>query len=375
MTRIELVTGRHWLTDSIVELGSTAFGVDARAYSEYLQWKHGRNPYSPEPLVYVALDRKERAVGMRGFYGTRWSTERGEVDIPAADDFAIAAEHRHSGLATSLMRSALEDLKKRGFEYVLSTSAGQITVIQSLAMGWKSVGAMQPEERSSWRQRGLLAVRERIPHRIRAVSRSFRQSRDPDQGRSGFEKLDAAGPLLSVERGATIVATSSPRAELLADLTSRVQRDERVRHVRDSAFFRWRYENPSREYRFLLYEVEAQLEGYLAIARSRYLGTRTPLLMVDWVGTTQGAYAELLECALAWCGSSSIRLWTAGLPADRKALLERTGFRPAQSDLRARGLPCILLRRLDPSSEWILGGAPAIDPTRWDVSLIDSMNG
>ena len=140
MTCIEIVAGRHWLTDRrIVELGSASFGVDAQEYREYLEWKHEQNPYSPEPLVYAALDENERAVGMRTFYGTRWSTGGGETDIPAADDFAIAPAHRHSGLATSLMRSALSDLNKRGFEYVVSTSAGQVTALQSLAVGWKSV--------------------------------------------------------------------------------------------------------------------------------------------------------------------------------------------------------------------------------------------
>jgi GNAT superfamily N-acetyltransferase len=374
VTGIEIVTGRQQM-DRIVELGSIAFEVDAGAYREFLQWKHEQNPYSREPLFYVALDANERAVGMRTFYATRWSTGEGEVEIPAADDFAIAAEHRHTGLATSLMRSALDDLDQRGFEYVLSTSAGEVTALQSLAMGWRSVGAMEPAERNPLRRRAPLAVRRRVPHRIRPLLRSFRRRGNPGRARSGFEALDAAGGRRSVERGATVVVTSSPNAEALADLESRLPRDGRIRHVRDSAFFRWRYANPAREYRFLLYEVEAQLEGYLAIARCRYLGSATPLLIVNWAGTTPEARAELLECALARCGTSDIRVWTASLPPESKVLLARSGFRPAQPDLRARGLPCVLLRKLGESGEWLLGGAPAVDPTRWVLSLIDSMIG
>ena len=126
--------------------------------------------------------------------------------------------------------------------------------------------------------------------------RPFRR-RNPGREGSGFEALDASGGRRSAERGAEIVITSSPGVEGLADLASRLRPDERIRHVRDPAFFRWRYANPSREYRFLLYEAEAQLEGYLAIARSRYLGSSSPLSIVDWIGTTHEARAELLECA------------------------------------------------------------------------------
>ena len=78
---------------------------------------------------------------------------------------------------------------------------------------------------------------------------------------------------------------------------------------------------------------------------------------------------------LAWCGASGIDLWTAS-PSTRKQGSTRTpGFKPAEAHLRARGLPCVLLRKLDPSSEWLLDGVPAVGSTQWDVSLIDSMRG
>jgi GNAT superfamily N-acetyltransferase len=376
LTGIEIVAGGTSLMDHLVTLGSSVFDLDPVDYREYLQWKHERNPYTREPLVYVALDDNGRAVGMRTFYGTRWSTGGGvELDLPAADDFAIATEHRYSGLASSLMRSALGDLNERGFEYVLSTSAGQVTVLQSLAMGWKSVGAMEPAQRLPWHRGASFALRARLPRRIQQLPGPVRRRRGRRRDTSGFEVMDAAGGRRSKDHDAAVVVASSPRDEALADLTLRLRRDDGIAHVRDSAFFRWRYANPSREYRFLLYEVDAELVGYLAVARACYLGSGTPLRIVDWVGITHQARAELLECAIAWCGGSGLLIWTASLPPESKILLERTGFGPAQHDLRSRGMPCVLLRKLDVSGEWLLDGRPAVDPTRWHVSLVDSMHG
>ena len=87
---------------------------------------------------------------MRGFLGSAWETPAGRVVIPCAEDFAVADQHRNTGVAGAIMRFALSDLEERGFDYVLNTSGSQVTVLQSLAMGWKSVGPMEPVMRLSW---------------------------------------------------------------------------------------------------------------------------------------------------------------------------------------------------------------------------------
>lgn len=373
MTSIEVVADRDVPTEGMVDLGSAAFGEDAGRYREYLLWKHVQNPYSRETRAYVALDARDRTVGMRTFYGTRWSVDGEEIDIPAADDFAIAPEHRHSGLAAALMRTALDDLRKQGFEYVVSTSAGRITALQSLAAGWKNVGPTEPVELEPMQHRLLHATISHLPNRVRRLSRAVRE-RGSNQERSRFESLDAAGPQWS-RAGGSVVVTSLPPASELADLMSRLPVNRRIRHVRDSAFYMWRYANPSREYRFILYEAQGRLEGYLALAHCRSLGSDTPLLIVDWVGATEEIRTELLEFVVSSASAYGIRVWSASLPPESQARLAHAGFGPAQTELRKRGLPCVLLRKLEPSGEWLMGGVPVLDPMSWHVCLIDSMHG
>ena len=140
----EIVPYRPELKEAVVDLWQTVFVTDHFDRRSYFEWKYEQNPYIPEPILFLAMDGNGRVVATRGFHGSRWQTADASVVIPCAEDFAIAAEHRSGGPGTALMRVALADLEQRGYQYVLSASAGQTTVLHSLAMGWKSIGAMEP---------------------------------------------------------------------------------------------------------------------------------------------------------------------------------------------------------------------------------------
>ena len=241
-------------------------------------------------ILFVALDETGSVVGTRGFCGGRWHTPEASLTIPCAEDFAIAHDHRDSGLATAIMRVALEDLEQRGYEYVMNSSGGQITVLHSLAMGWKSVGAMEPVARLVRHRRALLGM-HRLSRRARRLWQPGRRARNIYRKlhggeRSSFERLDRVERESSAEPRAEIVVESSPHPAELADMPARIPLDGRIRHVRDAAFFEWRFGNPTREYRFLRYELDGRTEGYLAIAfYSSYAPPTPPFSIVDWEGT------------------------------------------------------------------------------------------
>ncbi len=373
MSAFEVVRYRPVFKDRMVELRSRAYGFESPDSREYLEWKYERNPYLSEPLLHLAVDGGGNVAGMRGFYGTRWRTPGGDVTMPCADDFAIAPEHRNSGLTTAIMRVALEDLAGRGFEHVINTSGGRVTVLHSLATGWKSVGAMEPVARVSLSGRARAAVRGRARGK-RLIWRLGRQSDEvqPSDARC-FERLDNAGGR-SVPGGSIVVETV-PRTQAMADLVARIPCDGRIRHARDRAFFDWRFANPWREYRFVYLERDGRLEGYLVLARhTRYRPPMVPFRVADWEGTSAEIRRQLFEFTLAHGRFPSLSTWTASCGDEDRALLERSGFRPAELDLRARGLPCVLLRRLSGSGDWRIAGVPALDRANWDVRLIDSMH-
>ncbi len=327
------------IDDEVVALGATAFQRQPALYRAYLEWKYLRNPYLLDPLIYVARDTQGRAVAMRGFYGARWRTPSGDFDMPCADDFAVAAAQRTTGVARELMRSALADVATRGVQYVVNASGGRATVLQSLAMGWKSVLAVDPFERPVARlRRGLQAL----------------------QRRRSLAFLDG-----------TAGVTAMPDASELADLACRCEIRSGVRHVRDAAFYRWRYANPEREYRFLVAEANGRITGYLAIGLQQPRATTLPLYFADWEAETPAVERDLLERGVALCATRPIRVWAAGVSAETRSQLERLGFVQAQLELRAQGMPCILVRDLTSNAS----GAGAIERADWNVRLIDSMHG
>ncbi|MGI8478992.1 MAG: hypothetical protein ACR2M2_03920, partial [Gaiellaceae bacterium] len=339
------------------------------------------NPYLPEPILFVALDVNGGVVGTRGFHGTQWHTPDEKVVIPCAEDFTIAADHQNTGLATAIMRFALEDLEQRGYEYVMSASGGQVTVLHSLAMGWKSLGAMEPVARLAWGERARHGIHQRSLQAVRRLWRPGRRSRTFSRrlyggGKTSFGRLDRVPRKPAADPRAAIVVSASPDPAALADVAGRRPFDGRIRHVRDPAFFEWRFENPSREYRFLLYELDGRLEGFMAIARYHsYHPPTLPFHIVDWEGSSHEVRADLLEFAVAHGGFDGFRAWTSSLPDESKALLAGADFRPVELELRARGMPCVLLKKLGASGDRSIGGVPAIAPAHWDIRLIDSMSG
>ena len=145
-----------WFGDSI-----TAQHTYTRWVEEFVKLRH------PElSVVFVnagiggqsALDGLARfdndlLVGMRGFYGSRWEggVPARQLPVLVADDLLVGEHHRDRGLVTQLMQAAFEDLRGSGARFVLNLSGGPLTVLNSLAMGWRSIGSARPMNRRAVR--------------------------------------------------------------------------------------------------------------------------------------------------------------------------------------------------------------------------------
>ena len=277
------------------------------------------------------------------------------------------------------MREAIADLTRQGYEYVINTSGGRITVMSSLASGWRSATAVEPMVKRSKSE----TVRQAFRERVRGVRGLWRLAR-----RSGatvisstepFRRVDKMGRLPAAEPGASIVAEQSPRVAAMAELIERLPYDGRIRQVRDEAYLSWRYRNPIRQYRFFYYERAGRLEGYLVLAR--YIECQLPTLpfhIVDWKAR---ATRRAASCCSAQPRSPAFRSsvpGATGLSDADRALLDQSGFVPTDLDMRKRGMPCILVKHLrgnTPPDSWSLGGGQILDPARWDMRLVYTMHG
>ena len=369
----EIVRYRPEHKEAVARLQTVLWSTDPAANRRYFEWKYEANPWAREPRVYLGL-RSGEVVGMRGFYESRWQV--GEpvrvVSVPLADDFAIADGERNSGLATQIMKTALVDLASSGVEHVFSLSAGAVTMLGSLAQGWKSAGRHEPLVRREPAPAWLTWLRAQMPH-ARVV---WRWAQSPllrsAAERHPFHWLDRAGS----PAGRSI--TREPRPAELAALCAALPNDGRLRHVRSREYLAWRFANPMHDYRFLYAEEDGRLAGCLVL-RARVLSlVPTPQVAVaELVGRDARVRGALLATAIDAGRFAELVAWGARLGAEERALLRERGFAPLDPTRSARGHPCALVRptRAEAGGEWQIGGRALLDPASWDLRMLDSMAG
>ena len=365
----------------VVELQRDLWSPDPELNTAYLEWKHERNPYLQPPLIYLAIYGKN-VVGMRSMFGIQW-----ECGIPSKkvsgicpDDLVIASGHRNRGLITKIMRAAFEDLEKKGYQHVYSLSAGKITRLSSLAMGWRSAGSMQPQHWHSKRAALFQRIRK-FARKIKFIRRYADRFpyRNWGEGQQNLHDLCNPGGVRSRTVGSRIVVEPAARAGEMAELVSRIPYDGRIRHVRDEEYLSWRYRNPLHRYLFL-YWIERDLEGYLVLQQYvSELSSRVRVNIVDWEATSGRVRARLLRAAIHLTPFADLNIWAVTLGDGTKKLLRDVGFTPVQEGATIdHEQPCLLVRpvRADVTeASWLLGNRRLQDMADWDIRMIYSMQG
>jgi GNAT superfamily N-acetyltransferase len=360
----------------LIELQKELWSSDAERNAAYFEWKYERNPYLAEILIYVATIGGQ-VVGMRGFFGGRWEAGQPREELAAycADDLVIAPAHRNRGLFTRIMRAAFADLALEHEGYAFTLSGSPTTVLSSLTTGWKSIGTMCPVEVASQRrsaaERLLGALgRRRFLWRLRAIANKALE-RPP----RGFVRLDANANGSTREAGA-IRLERAPRPAAMASLVDRLGHDGRIRHVRDTRYFAWRFQNPLHEYRFL-YAGDAPLDGYLVLRR--YLSDKadpTRVHVSDWEAADGPTRRALLDAAIRWGEFPRLGAWTATLPPESCRVLSEAGFVETDAEQPVLSAPSILVRPIRPiDGEWAVAGKPLLDLSSWDLRMLYSMHG
>ena len=373
--RYEIVRYVPELKPQLVQLQTHLWSRDVRLNEAYFRWKYEENPYFREPLVYLARCDGQ-VVGMRGMLGARWqvgATPKTFV-APYADDLVVAPEHRNRGLFTQIMRAALDDVAGRGLEYVVNFSAGRTTQLGSLSMGWKSAGGVGPVGRRLPARQPLRAILGRTRLLRRYVSAAMRARGD---GGGVFARLDGMAERGAKWSGGAMSLSKHSCPEAMADLIARLPLDGRFRHVRDAAYFDWRFRNPFRTYRFL-YAGESRVDGYMVLqCQPDGQAGSARVNIVDWEATDATIREALLDAAVRGAFAELV-IWSASLDAESRDLLRRRAFAPIDEADAARGIPGILIRPVRDHAlraEWTIHGRRLLDLANWDVRMLYSMHG
>ena len=146
--RYEIVRYDETFKGELLRLLRGHWGPSENKNAAYFEWKYAKNPYIDRPLIYLARHGDE-IVGMRGHFGTKWRFEDASpsVIIPTGSDTFVHPSHRKHGAFGQITRYMLEDLAELNYPCVMNLSAGPATHIQSLLMGWRCLGVIDPWQR------------------------------------------------------------------------------------------------------------------------------------------------------------------------------------------------------------------------------------
>jgi hypothetical protein len=317
---------------------------------------------------------------MRGFYASLWETgiPPRQFAVLVADDLLVREGYRNRGLVKRVMQAAYEDLRNVKEDYLLNLSGGALTVLGSLAMGWRSIGFLEPMRRRSFAGKVYGYVRQplnRSPY-VRRWARSPFLSETIS--RYPFSRLDRTDSRLMKKLGSAVEIDNRPRPMAMANLVGRIGYDGRLRHVRDTRYFEWRFHNPMREYRFL-YIGDDVLDGYLVLSKAIGLAESSRVCISDVESINSSVQAALLKAAAVAAGAfSELVTWSATVNSEMRSQLRAIGFRPFVWDRAFLGLPCFLVRPIDDErldEDWCLGQSQLLNLNNWDIRMLHSMTG
>jgi GNAT superfamily N-acetyltransferase/acyl carrier protein len=375
-SRYRVVTYRPEFKRAVAEFQTGLWSPDPDRNLRYLEWKYEDNPYADHGHIYLAFDDGE-LVGMRGFYPSRWQIGLPPRVVPllVADDLLVSEQHRNKGLVSDIMSAARDDLRRLGERYVINLSGGTLTVLESLAMGWRTAGMLSPMSRQS--SSGPFSAKlGRLLTKLTRAPRINNRHRRIDEP-SPFSRLDRARNPHRTEFGLDVEIDTRPRIPAMIDLLGRIGYGGRVRHVRDEGYLEWRYRNPFREYRFL-YSADAALNGFLVLRRATdRVPPRRQVSIVDLEAINDRVASALLETAVHAGSFEELDVWAATISAPAVTQLRTLGFHPAKGQLTTSGTPYLLVWSLDGSEgeQWRLEGVDLLDLSRWDLRTIYSMFG
>ena len=337
--------------DAVLDLQSLHWGPERSLNDQLFAWKYERNPWQRTPRLYLVFHGEE-LIAMRGFYGSRW--EAGSppetFDIPCAGDLVIRPEHRDRGVFTHLMRFVMDDESTADAPFFFNLSAGAPTRLGGLTLGWRDIG---PIPRVRWER--PTSVLDRF---------ALKEPADMDS----FSGIDARLRANATTIRGSVELSAEVRPVEMATLVRQRSHDGRIRHVRDEAFFAWRFQQPGIRYRFLYHTAGSTINAYLVLlARGR--DDNGQVKVVDSEGDRAPLF-RLLDTALRDCGFRRVVCWRDSLAGITTSELDRQGFREVPVKSMAESFPTVMLlpnKHRSSAMDWKLGGRDGRDARNWDL--------
>lgn len=270
----EIVPYRPEFRAEVIDLLRHLWGDDSQANQAYFRWKYEENAWTQSPLAVVAL-AEGRPVGFRGYFATRFHLpgKSDRIVILCPGDTCVHPDYRQHGLSVAMGKLAMREFAP-DYRLFLNLSCNRASLPGYLRMGFLPLA---DKAYLTWGGLGGLVRYLRAQHDAPLKA-----------GRTG---TGSRGRDLKHSSGRTVASRSPRPEEMAALLAAQTAEEGRLHLFQDEAFYRWRFNNPRKTYRFYYLPGETGLAAFAVVGLSAN-GRRAYLL--DWAGVAAPALREIL---------------------------------------------------------------------------------
>jgi GNAT superfamily N-acetyltransferase len=348
----DIVPFRADLTDPVVGLLRMLWGEDEAANRSRFAWKYLDNVNTEDPLGIVALDRGE-VVGFRGYFGLRFQgpTSDDSLILLLPGDTCVHPHWRRRGLSLAMGRRAMQDYAAR-YRFFLNMTCSRVSLPGYRKMGFVPLAPKVYLTRCSW------------PHFLRYLP----VARTEVASSSGHARLGNFG---------RVVVAAEPDPAAMARVACAASReDPRIRPVQDPGFFRWRYRNPGKPYRFYYRVEDGAVVGYVVVGPAPN-GQRAYIL--DYAENRDSALREILQFMIEAKHFLVLSIYAFCLDDALRATLDDLGFKSRSVirsiEKRRQGELPLMLRPVKERAEeadFFFAGLDTRDIRNWSLKPICS---
>ena len=361
----EIINYDEKYDDEIYEFQKQLWTADFNLNKNYFRWKYIENPVSDSPKIYLVLSAG-KLIAFRGMHDMHWQiggTPNRFIAL-SSTDLHIHQDYRNKGIYTNLMNFVLRDLNEKGYRYIFNFSAGNVNYINSLAMGWKSIGRIKVLNKTYPRKElSTVTIAKKILRKIGVseIIKKIIHIPKPMDRLSG-ESLTEPHPRIRVE--------NKPKPKEMAALVKNLIPTNKITLNRDETYFRWRYNNPISKYIFL-YLYDDNLKGYLVLGNQElFLGHDDTLNIFELEATTSSTKVELLNHLLKIMDYGKISVWERMLDQDSLDYLISQEFTDGNLRKSVKDhAQTILIKSLDKDNRFEYQGLDLLDSHNWDLKM------
>ena len=287
----------------VLKLFNHLYLLNSEEIENLFSWKYEKNPYTCEPLAFIAL-KDEKVISFRGFFMQKFRIKDQYFKIANLADTITDPDFRRQGLFYQTTKYAIDVISKEpDIKLLLNLSASWPPTGGYLKLGWQEIATR--DRLYFMTVRGL--INELFKKKHKNFKEHIKNSEDIFHNKQGSENINI---------------TSKVYANEISTLVHELTDFSKITNVRDEEYYNWRYSNLIFNYIFVYQWNGNKLISFL-VYKER-LDQRFTL--IDYCFDNYQSFGNMLSFSLKKLKPTIIDTWIISREREFVNILKKHGF-------------------------------------------------